>query len=518
MEEVEILIYCRVSSEKQKKEGHGLDSQEHRCSEFSRHSGYGDPDRVFRDSFTGEGDFMKRPAMAEMLAYMDSKPHKKFIVIFDDLKRFARDVIFHWKLRKELDVRNAIPKCLNFNFEDSPEGEFIETVLAAHGQLERKQNLRQVIQKQKARLERGYWPFNPPPGYVHVKNAIHGKLLTPKKPTADIIKKALNGFADGRFKSQEDVRKFLQKRKFCNSKLVFLEKVRRLLRRVIYAGYIEYPKWDVSRRKGHHEALISLRTYEKIQHKLNINFRYSNPRKDIREDFPLRGLILCASCRRPHTAAWSKGRSNYFAYYRCKTRGCIDYNKSIKKDFIEGEFEKILIGIKPKKEILALTRAITLDNWKTKMAENNDVRKEYESELLKNKKEIDIFLDRIGKTSNEKIINTYEKKIEALDNEQSLLEEKIAKYKSPKVDFETALNEVFSLLKNPYLKWENGDINDKRLVFKLIFIDRLVYGRKKGFETAKLSLPLKVFELSTASETYDVEVGRLNSRPNAFLK
>ena len=39
----------------------------------------------------------------------------ELVIIFDDLKRFARDRDFHWKLRKALSARGAVPKCLNFN-------------------------------------------------------------------------------------------------------------------------------------------------------------------------------------------------------------------------------------------------------------------------------------------------------------------------------------------------------------------------------------------------------------------
>src|SRR3989344_3217874 len=174
------LIYCRVSSLRQKVDGNGLDSQEHRCRIYAAQKGY-EVEKVFRDSFTGGGDFMKRPAMKELLEYVDKNPHKKFIVVFDDLKRFARDTVFHWNLRRAFDARSLKPECLNFNFEDTPEGAFIETVLAAQGQLDREQNRRQVIQKQEARLERGYWPFYQPPGYKFIKDPIHGKLLSPKE-------------------------------------------------------------------------------------------------------------------------------------------------------------------------------------------------------------------------------------------------------------------------------------------------------------------------------------------------
>ena len=92
------LIYCRVSSDRQKNEGNGLDSQEHRCREYARSKGY-EIELVFKDSFTGGGDFMKREGMPDLLEYLEKYPHRSYVVIFDDLKRMARDTIFYLKLR-----------------------------------------------------------------------------------------------------------------------------------------------------------------------------------------------------------------------------------------------------------------------------------------------------------------------------------------------------------------------------------------------------------------------------------
>ena len=44
------VLYCRVSDKKQKNEGNGLDSQEHRCREYAAARGYiVDDDAVFTD-------------------------------------------------------------------------------------------------------------------------------------------------------------------------------------------------------------------------------------------------------------------------------------------------------------------------------------------------------------------------------------------------------------------------------------------------------------------------------------
>jgi DNA invertase Pin-like site-specific DNA recombinase len=113
------VIYCRVSSKKQASDGAGLESQEHRCREFAAERGY-IVDAVFPDDVSGGGDFMNRPGMVALLAYLDAmkkeRPGESYVVIFDDLKRYARDTEFHLKLRRVMAARGARRECLNFNF------------------------------------------------------------------------------------------------------------------------------------------------------------------------------------------------------------------------------------------------------------------------------------------------------------------------------------------------------------------------------------------------------------------
>ena len=204
------VIYCRVSSTKQKNEGGGLESQEHRCREYARAKGY-EVEAVFPDDASGGGDFMKRPGMVALLSYLDAQPGKPYAVIFDDLNRFARDTQFHIKLRQEFDLRHARVECLNFKFEDTPEGKFVETILAAQGELEREQNRRQTIQKMQARLENGYYVQNTPPkGYRYEKQCGHGKVLVQDDPIASILRQAFEGYACGRFQTQVEVKRFLE--------------------------------------------------------------------------------------------------------------------------------------------------------------------------------------------------------------------------------------------------------------------------------------------------------------------
>ncbi len=495
------LIYCRVSSVKQKDEGHGLDSQEHRCRVYAEQNNY-EVEKVFRDSASGGGDFMRRPSMVALLDYLDRKAHGNYVVIFDDLKRFARDTVFHWKLRKEFNAREAEIKCINFKFEDTPEGEFIETILASHSQLERQQNRRQVIQKTKARLERGYACFALPVGYRYQQDPIHGKVAVLDESKATIIKEALEGYVSGRFTEKIDILDFLQKKDLNNGKKVYFETVKRFLNNTnFYSGYIEYLPWEVNSTKGHHKELISLATARKIQEKLSGKVKTFKKRL-INPEFPLRGFVLCSECLGPMTGSSSTGRGGKkHPYYKCNTKGCKVLTKSLKRDEVEVRFTELLKRIKPNPNVMSGTKAVFKDLWDKKQKEWNQEQNTLSRQLQDLLRQKERLIDLVTKAEAVSLVRAYEERISNLNKEEMVLRESIGSFEESGHDIETALDIVFSFLENPLEQWTKGDVHSKKLVLRLVFQERLAYNRKSGFETAVLSLPLRVFSLSEASNS-----------------
>ncbi len=338
------VVYARVSTKRQETEGTGLSSQEGRCKKELGTMGVVYK-KSFLDSYTGGGDFMKRPAMRELLVYIDESPHKKFVVIFDDLKRLARDTEFHIKLRTAFASRGVMLKCLNYNFDDSPEGRFAETVMAGQAELERHQNRRQVVQKQLARLEKGYWAFGRKRGYTNItKHPEHGTLAIPNQEGLEILKPALEDFASGILYRKMDVCRRLVEKGFWTKQAPekYIDKVTAVLKDPFYAGYLEYLAWDVSRRAGKHQGLISLDTFQIIQKRLSKIDYNKRVRMDTSPDFPLRGLIICDDCKGHLTAAWTIGRNKKHPYYLCHTLGCKSYGKAIPRKLVEDGFDKLL--------------------------------------------------------------------------------------------------------------------------------------------------------------------------------
>jgi len=501
------VIYCRVSSQRQKDEGHGLDSQALRCEEYAAKNGY-KVEKIFRDSFSGGGDFMRRPAMAELLAYIDKNPTEQYVVIFDDLKRFARDVEFHLKLRAALLSRGVTPKCLNFNFDDTPEGKYVETILAAGAELERNQNRRQVIQKQGARLAAGYWSFFPPTGYKYIRDPMHGKLLSPDEPDASIIKGALEGYAYGLLADQVDVQKYLEQHRYRNGKRVYLETVKRtLMRAAIYGGFIEYPEWNIPRRKGYHAAIISAEVVTLVEQRLNGAVRTWN-RKDLSKDFVLRGFIKCEECKRLLTASWSSGRYQKYAFYRCQNKECAEYGKSIRRNDAEDGIKSILQNKTPRAELIGLAEAIVLDAWKTRQAQLSEITDQTDKQIQTIEQNIEKLLDRVTASTSVELVKAYEDKIEVLTKEKNRLkQQKAVQMTAQEYDYGTVTKTVLAYVKSPYDIWKSGELNDKRLVLRLVFAEPIEYRRGRGYGTAKLSEAVKLFEQLAANNSQAVEMG-----------
>ena len=77
--------------------------------------------------------------------------------------------------------------------------------------------------------------------------------------------------------------------------------------------------------------------------------------------FPLRGYVRCETCGKPLTASWSKGRSDYYAYYHCRGR-CRAVN--ISKAKLEELFVEELARLQPTAGFMRLVKDRVLHAWR----------------------------------------------------------------------------------------------------------------------------------------------------------
>ncbi len=489
------LVYCRVSSKRQETEGSGLKTQEGRSIQDLKSISVPHI-KTFSDSYSGGGDFMKRPAMRKMFEYIDTNPHKEFVVVFDDLKRFARDVEFHWKLKTAFKSRNVLLRCLNYNFDESPEGKFAELIMSGQAELERSQNARQVVQKQKARLMLGYHPFGAKRGYRQVSYPEHGKLSIRKEPDATYLQEALEGFSTGIFQKKVDACRFLVKKGLWENQKPekYITKFSEFLADPFYAGYVEYPKWEVGRINGKHEGLITQEVFDLNQKRLANESSGKQIRVDISPYFPLRGLLICSTCNSHITGAFSTGRNKKHPYYFCQKTGCCMKGKTLNKKIVEDRFDTLLKEYKLKSDVSKIVEIIFDKVWSKEVSNfENDLKKDIKnSEILSNRisKLTGLILDSKSKT----IANAYENELEKLEQQRANLEERQQDPPNFGAIYRTALSKSTGLLKNPYKIWSKLDPLEKQKLFFFLFDQKLPYSKKEGYRTANIPCAVRLFE------------------------
>ena len=489
------VIYCRVSSAKQVEEGHGLESQETRCREYAAARGY-DVVETFHDRAVS-GSLVERPGVVTLLGFLkkESKSGGEHVVIIDDISRLARDIRVHSDLRLAIHLAGGRLESPSIEFGEDSDSQLIENLLASVSQHQRQKNGEQTKNRMRARAMNGYWVFHAPVGYRYEKVSGHGKLLVRDEPCASIIEEALEGYASGRFESQSEVKAFLDGQpefpKDRRTGEVRYEEVARLFKRPHYAGYIEVPEWGVAMRKGHHEGLVSFETWQSVQRRMEEGARAPN-RKDLNADFPLRGFIACGDCGKPLTACWSTSKTGKkHPYYHCFTKACPSHRKSIKRDQLEGEFESALKAVQPSANIYALAKAMFRDAWSQRAAQAKEIAKGWKERIALIERQSAQLLDRLMEATSPQVIAAYEKRLEELEREKLLVREKLESAGKPQRDFDEMFELAMAFLSSPWKLWENGKIELRRAVLRMVFLGRVEYCRKEGLRTPDIALPFK---------------------------
>ncbi len=488
------VIYCRVSSAAQTKRRDGLGSQDTRCREFARMKGYEVVAR-FDDDLTGK--LVERPGMKTMLSFLRKHRSDNCIVLIDDISRLGRDVEAHWELRRTILRAGGKLESPSIEFKQDADSRMVENVLAGAAQHQREKNAEQTYHRMHARLMNGYWVFWKVKGYKYEKTKSHGKMLTRDEPMASIIQEALEGFANGRFDTQVEVKRFLESQPefpsdFANGE-IRNQRVTDILTQPLYAGYLQAPNWDISLRKAQHTGLISFTTFEKIQQRLMEGAK-APARKDISEDFPLRGFVTCGDCERPLTACWSRSKTGKsHAYYLCFKKGCVSYRKSIPRDKLEGEFETILKTLQPAQSRIDLVKAMFKSAWEQTLAFSKEAASTITQDIAKTDQKIEQLVDRIVETDNSTIMAAFEKKIAKLEKQKLVLSEKLQNAGKPKHTYEQMFELAMQFLSNPWNLWVSGQIHLRKTVLRLAFSERMAYQRGEGFRTPQVSVPFRFF-------------------------
>jgi site-specific DNA recombinase len=238
-----------------------------------------------------------------------------------------------------------------------------------------------------------------------------------------------------------------------------------MLRKPIYAGVIDIPKWGIKQSSGA-PALVSQETFERVQLLLDGKRPSLKPRNRIHPDFPLRHFVKCGKCDRPLTGSWSKGRGGRYAYYRCQNRACKAVN--IRREEMEKRFVDFLGQFQPKQEYLKLFAEIVIDVWKQKKADAKSIHEAALSRIrtIKDHQSRLTHAFVYDRSINQK---TYQEERDRLDEELAFAELNEVEVRTDEVDIEAALSLGEFILLNMARLWTELTTEQKQRLQQALF-------------------------------------------------
>lgn len=284
-----------------------------------------------------------------------------------------------------------------------------------------------------------------------------------------------------------------------NGKDVTFDRVTRMIKNKLYAGYLERPERGIPLTKAVHEPLITYDTFQINQHRMT-QAAVAPAKKDIAKDFPLRGFLVCENCGRRLTSCWSQSKTGRkYPYYLCPYKGCPEKRKSTPRIKVEEQFDDILRSLVPSKATFDIAEQMFKDAWgkRESFAKQEVSRLKQSSSQLD--KEISNLLHRLVQTESKDIVGAYENKISVLQSEKALVDAETSNISTPEHSFEEMFELSMRFLANPYEIWKNGSYTLKRVVLRLVFSAPLKFSRKDGVRTPETTLPFKALSFVEVS-------------------
>ncbi len=354
-----VILYCRVSSDEQKKEGLSLEHQDRALRNYCENHGYEIINERFWDDYSAKDYDLQRPEIKRIYEYCKHNTGKVDLVLFLRWDRFSRNVEFACTYKRlfvdELGVEiNSIEEPIDFSATDWPLWLSLRCSIA---HTEDNKIARRTSEGIHEHLLRGEWCGKAPRGYKNIKanedlGTDHYVAINPE--TAPTIKEIFSQVAEGIEAPISIKRRLLPQA----SKSSFYN----MLRRKFYIGIIQVPAkngFPACEVRGIHEPLIDPETFEQVQEVID-GKRKKKPKmhKPNNPNLYLRKYLVCPICGHRITGATSKGHGGQYDYYCCNH----DHKHlNIRAERANKIFVQYISELTPNKAVVALYKEILAD-------------------------------------------------------------------------------------------------------------------------------------------------------------
>lgn len=354
------LIYARVSTEEQAKEGQSIESQLRISTQYAKEN-----DISIIDKFVDEGKSatnMNRPALQDMLGVCQDKNQHIDSVIVQDTDRLARNTLDHLKIKAILKKHKIqLIAVSQPTIDDSPEGNLMDTLLAATNAFQSQITGRKTSKVMEQKAQIGWFPGGVPVlGYRNADNpspnsTLDRRIIVIDESTAPAVAEAFKMYSSGNYNTQQ-ITKFLSDKGIKSPKGVKLHRslVVRSLKNQFYRGTFI---WKDKKYKGKHELFIDQSTFDEVQRVIAIH--NANTSRKRKHNFLLKGLLFCDDCDHRMQGEMHEKGGRLYSFYYCPQCRKGTYTASDELEAKIGKvMQKIEISAEYKKQVMELAETI----------------------------------------------------------------------------------------------------------------------------------------------------------------
>jgi site-specific DNA recombinase len=347
------VIYARVSSKEQQKEGFSIPAQLKLLKEYAAAESF-PVAQEYVDVETAKQT--GRAAFGEMVAYLKTHPSIRVMLVekTDRLYRNLKD----WVTVDDLEVEIHFVKegvVLSRGSRSSEKFMHGIKVLMAKNYID---NLSEEARKgMQEKAEQGIWPTKCPLGYRNITGPDGKKIIATDPALAPMVVNLFEWYARGEISLKEAARKahaagLVYPR---SGAKVPVSTIHTILRNRLYTGWFE---WNGKLIQGQHQALIPVELWERVQDVLD--GRFAKKAKRGKHDFAFSGLIACGTCG---CAVVGEIKKQRYVYYHCtgyadKCQGnpASCRRKHVREEALEAQFTELLGRLKFDDEVLEWVR------------------------------------------------------------------------------------------------------------------------------------------------------------------
>ena len=467
------LGYLRISDKKQIK-GESKKNQKEAIEKYAAANGIRVIKWFYDEAKSGKNT--ERDELQSLLKMaLKMKGQIDYVIVYK-MNRASRDLdSYITGIRTVLNSRGIQVRSATEQFDDSPMGNFMQSLYVMVGQLDN-ENKRETVKDNMTRIaKQGYWQHKPVRGYVAAKiNNSDGQPRPTMKASAEAgnVTKILMRWNRGDIIMAELCRyatsiEFLGK----NEKPLSQEVMTKMIKRPEYAGYVHDSFTDYELVEGKHKGLITTDVYwqnQEIIKRKNKVYLLGVKHLKINSMVPLRKFILCVSCHQSMTSSNPGGKQRYYcARETCRGTG------SVVADVAHSRFEDLLSQIEPKpntlklmKEVLVRTSVKQLGNINQDVSELRDKLDELSSTRA----------NTIKKYVNGKLTDDEKQMaIDYVDTEKLDITDQLAELEQQQTVSEANIEYALNFMANMAHQWSDASLDLKQKFQNMIFPNGFEY-------------------------------------------